>query len=282
MLGIIGGSGFYQLDGLEVTEQREIQTPYGAPSAAVVFARTDNGNNVAFLPRHGTRHSLLPSEINYRANIFALKSVGVKQLISISAVGSLREDLAPGDFVLPSQYVDNTKGRQATTFFGDGLVAHVSTAKPTCALLSGALQQAAKALKYTVHTDKTYVCVEGPRLGTQAESFFLRDSIKADVVGMTNVPEVFLAREAQISYATLAIITDYDCWMNDPIHHVTVAQVIKKFGDSVIRAKKVIAQVTAIPPNTDEKHRCALAEALLTPPEAHSDSHKALLAVLSA
>ncbi|MCH9757954.1 MAG: S-methyl-5'-thioadenosine phosphorylase [Proteobacteria bacterium] len=281
MLGIIGGSGFYAIDGLEIIEQRQVETPYGAPSAPLVIARhqSEKQSEIAFLPRHGGSHTLLPSEINYRANIWALKSCGVRQLVAVSAVGSLRHDLAPGDFVVPTQYIDHTKGIRERTFFGNGLVAHVSTATPVCPTLSTALADAAAA-HHTVHRDKTYVCVEGPRLGSRAESFFLRDAMNADIVGMTNVPEVFLAREAQISYATLAVVTDFDCWLDDPAQHVTVEEVIRRFGDSITRAKQVIATIAAAPPPVDDAHRCVLHASVLTPPPARTDAHRALLDIL--
>jgi 5'-methylthioadenosine phosphorylase len=240
------------------------------------------GRRAAFLPRHGGKHGLLPSEINYRANIWALKSAGARQIVSVSAVGSLREELAPGHLVVPNQYIDRTKGIRAHTFFGDGLVAHVSTANPVCRLLAAALAEAAGELGHTLHSDKTYVCVEGPRLGTRAESFFLRDGVGADVVGMTNVPEAFLAREAQLSYATLGVVTDYDCWMDDPAHHATVAEIISRFGETIAKAKEVVARVAANPPPVDEENRRALGTAILTPPDARSEAHKKLLEVLTA
>lgn len=279
MLGVIGGSGFYQIDGLEVIEQRMVETPYGAPSAPLTVAR-HNGNEVVFLPRHGGSHTLLPSEINYRANIWALKASGVRQVIAVSAVGSLRQEIAPGDFIVPSQYIDHTKGLRARTFFGEGLVAHVSTAQPVCPSLSAALRQAAAAAGVAAHEGKTYICVEGPRLGTRAESFFLRDGMNADIVGMTNVPEVFLAREAQISYATLAVCTDYDCWLDDPAQHVTVEEVIRRFGDAIGCAKQVIAAVAAAPPPVNDEHRHVLQVSLLTPPEARTIQHQELLDML--
>ena len=279
MLGLIGGSGFYAVEGVEVAEQREVDTPYGSPSAPLTFAKC-NGNDIVFLPRHGGGHTLIPSEINYRANIWALKAAGARQVVAVSAVGSLRQELAPGDFVVPDQYIDHTKGIRARTFFGDGLVAHVSTARPVCETLSAALAAAATNGGHTVHTGKTYVCVEGPRLGTRAESFFLRGAMNADIVGMTNVPEVFLAREAQLSYATLAVVTDYDCWQDDPAMHVTVEDVIANFMASIGRAKQVVAALAAAPPPVDDEHRCVLRSSILTPPEARSEAHRKMLEVL--
>ena len=281
-LGIIGGSGFYQADEFGAVEKREVDTPFGAPSAPLTFAEGKNGAAV-FLPRHGERHQFLPSEVNYRANIWALKAAGARRIVSVSAVGSLREEFQPGHFAVPSQYYDHTKGIRERTFFGDGLVAHVSTALAACPQMSAALARAARDLNFPVHPDTTYACVEGPRLGTRAESFFLRDAVKAHAVGMTNVPEAFLAREAQICYATLAIATDYDCWMDDPSRHVTVEEVIRHFGESVGRARQVVARVMENGlPEIDENHRRALDAAILTPESALEERHRELLAVLRA
>ncbi|MGI9338378.1 MAG: MTAP family purine nucleoside phosphorylase [Gammaproteobacteria bacterium] len=277
MLAVIGGSGFYQLAN---GEQKQVSTPFGDPSGPVTIC-----DGALFLARHGAGHRLLPSEINYRANIWALKSLGARRIIAVSAAGSLRHKIAPGDFILPSQYFDHTRGRRASTFFGDGLVAHVSSAESSSTKLRDALAAAAAQLGYQCHNGGIYACVEGPRLGTRAESFFLRDAIKADIVGMTNIPEVFLAREAQLSYATLAIATDYDCWLDDPAQHVTTQMVIQRFGESIAKAREMINSIIASPPQfdeEDEKHRRALAEAVLTPPEAQSAQHKKILEVLRA
>ena len=280
MLAIIGGSGFYQMEGAKASSQ-EMSTPFGAPSAAITSLTFADGRRALFLPRHGPAHQLLPSEINYRANIWALKKAGARQIIAVSACGSLREEIRPGDFAIPSQYFDHTRGR-ARTFFGDGLVGHVSSAKPACPLLSAALAEACEKLGFAIHSDKTYACVEGPRLGTRAESLFLRDAAGADIVGMTNAPEVFLAMEAQISYATLAVCTDYDCWKDDPAAHATVEAIIARFGESIARARQAVAAIIAAPPPTDEQHRCAASAAVLTPLEAQTQAHKELLKVLLA
>ena len=279
MLAVIGGTGFYQIDGLEIAERREVKTPFGEPSAPLTFAK-GGGETTIFLPRHGDHHQYLPSEVNYRANIWALKEAGARQVIAVSAVGSLREEIAPGDFITPSQYFDFTKGIRARTFFGGGVVAHISSANPACPNLTSALAKAADELKIRLHKDKVYACVEGPRLGTRAESFFLRDSVRADIVGMTNVPEVFLAREAQLCYATLAIATDYDCWMDDPSHHATVEMVIARFGESIARAKSLVHRLLDAPPPFDDAYRRALDSAILTPESSLTESHKQLLAVL--
>ena len=287
-LGVIGGSGFYEMEGFRVAERREVETPFGPPSAALTFAESEGGGGgmggmAVFLPRHGERHQFLPSEVNYRANIWALKAAGVRRVVAVSAVGSLRKEFAPGHFAVPSQYFDHTRGVRERTFFGDGLAAHVSTARPACPKLSAALARAAEDLGFPVHSEKTYACVEGPRLGTRAESFFLRDAAGADMVGMTNIPEVFLAREAQLCYATLAIATDYDCWMDDPALHATVEEVIRRFGESVGRARRVVARLLQNGiPEADEGYRRALDAAILTPESALSQRHRELLAVLRA
>ena len=280
MLAIIGGTGIYQFDGLTVRKEHQVETPYGEPSAPIIEGQYGE-LTLFFLPRHGRAHQLLPFEVNYRANIWALKSLGVTQIIGLSAVGSLQEDVAPGDLSLPSQYFDFVKGHREKTFFGEGLAAHVSTAEPTCRHLASGLKQAADRQGTELHLDKTYACVDGPRLGTRAESLFLRGPAGCDLVGMTNVPEVFLAREAQICYCTIAIATDYDCWMDDPAHHVTVEQVISRYGASLEKAKTLLKgyldQHQADPACSC---RSALASAVLTPVEALSDDKKQLLSLL--
>lgn len=281
MLAIIGGTGLYAIDGLETVSEAEIETPFGKPSAPVKTLRMGE-REILFLPRHGAGHSYLPHEINYRANIFALKQAGAKMVVGFSAVGSLREEIAPGDFSIPSQYLDLTKGKRDHTFFGNGIAAHVSTAVPVCPDLSGWIKQVARENAFKLHMDKTYACVEGPRLGTKAESFFMRNA-GCDLVGMTNVPEVFLAREAQLSYATICIATDYDCWLDDPDQHVTVQAVIERFGESLGRAKDLLMALLQSPaPKVDEAYRKALAMAVLTPDDALDASQQAMLDVLRA
>lgn len=282
MLGIIGGTGIYQLEGLEVTAEHELETPFGAPSAPIIQGRMGE-RDLFFLPRHGRKHELLPSEVNYRANIWALKKLGVTEVVGLSAVGSLREEIAPGDLSLPDQYFDFVKGNREKTFFGKGLAAHVSTAEPTSKPLADALEQAGAQVGISVHRGKTYGCVDGPRLGTRAESFFLRGAAGCDLVGMTNVPEVFLAREAQISYCTIAIATDYDCWMEDPAHHVSVEQVIARYGASLEKAKKLLtAFINASVQELDCPSRTSLACAVLTPRDSLTAEQQALLELLSA
>ena len=280
MLGIIGGSGFYQWEGAQTAELCT-DTPFGAPSAPVVEF-SEGGKKALFLPRHGGGHRLLPSEINYRANIWALKKAGARQVVAVSACGSLREEIRPGDFIIPAQYFDNLRGKREVSFFGGGLVGHISSANPACPSLSAALLAACKAEGFAAHGGKTYACVEGPRLGTRAESFFLRDAAGADIVGMTNVPEAFLAQEAQLCYATLAVCTDYDCWRDNPAEHATVEMILARFADSISRARRVIASLIDNPPPVDEQHRRAAGGAVMTPPEARTAAHNELLEVLLA
>lgn len=287
MLAVIGGTGVYQLEGLTVIAEHDFETPFGSPSSPIIEGKVQTPSTertVFFLARHGVNHQLLPHEVNYRANIWTLKSLGVTQVVGLSAVGSLREEIAPGDLSIPDQYFDFVKGHREKTFFGDGLAAHVSTAEPTCPELTKAITETAASIGINVHNQKTYACVDGPRLGSRAESFFLRDAAQCDLVGMTNVPEVFLAREAQLCYATIAIATDYDCWMDDPAHHVTVEQVISRYGASLAKAKEVLLALLTRDEDIAESDICrsALAMAVLTPESAMNDAHKALLAVLKA
>lgn len=279
MLAIIGGTGLYQIEGLEVQEEVSVETPFGQPSAPVVKARYGE-HELLFLPRHGQHHQFLPHEVNYRANIFALKKLGAKQLLGFSAVGSLREDIHPGELAIPSQYFDFVKGNRERTFFGQGIAAHVSTAEPVCPNLTQWVAQKAKELQLDLHINKTYACVDGPRLGTKAESHFLRNA-GCDLVGMTNVPEAFLAREAQLCYTTIGIVTDYDCWMEDSSQHVTVAEVIARYGDSLTKAKDLLLELLATPlPAINDEYREALKMSLLTPPEAIPEDKREWLAIL--
>ena len=280
MIGIIGGTGLYRMEGLEVTRSGEIGTPFGRPSGPVMLGRL-GGRDIAFLPRHGLHHDLLPSEINFRANIWALKTVGVRTILGVSAVGSLREEIRPGDLALPSQSLDFTKGLRAPSFFGKGLVAHVSTAHPTCAYTAALIAGVAKAVGQPIHRDKTYACVEGPRLGTRAESFWLRGA-GADLVGMTNVPEAFLALEAQVGYCVITVATDYDCWLDDASQHVSAEQVIGQFKESLGRVQRLIAGAVAEYAE-DESRPCrqALKAAVVTPREQLSAEQKKLLDFLA-
>ncbi len=276
MIGIIGGTGLYRMEALRVTQTREVTTPFGPPSSPMVLGVL-GGREVAFLARHGLHHDLLPSEINYRANIWALKSVGARTVIGVSAVGSLREEIRPGDISLPSQYVDFTKGVRAASFFGRGVVAHVSTAQPVCRATADLIARVARSLGTPVHQNKTYACVEGPRLGTRAESFFLR-SAGADLVGMTNVPEAFLAVEAQVGYCTISLATDYDCWLEDASQHVSAEQVITLFHKNLGRVQQLIAGAVAEYVE-DESRPCrqGLKSAIVTPREQMTDEQKKIV-----
>lgn len=279
MLAIIGGTGVYRIEGMQTIDSTLVRTPFGVPSSPVVKGRLGN-HEILFLARHGERHQYLPYEINYRANIFALKSAGATQLIGISAVGSLREEIAPGDIALPAQYFDWTRGMRSPTFFGQGIAAHVSTARPVSARLADWIAEHARTLGMRIHPGVTYACVEGPRLGTQAESHFLRQA-GCDLVGMTNIPEVFLAREAQICYATVAVATDYDCWMEDPARHVSANAVFGLYRESLQKVQQLLhALLSDERPAEEPEIRNALAPALLTPMETLTETQRAWLSVL--
>lgn len=279
MLAIIGGTGVYQLDGIESLETLQVTTPFGPPSSAILRGRFGR-HPVLFLARHGEQHQLLPHEVNYRANVYALKALGATQIVGISAVGSLREEIAPGELALPAQYFDWTRGRRASTFFGEGVAAHVSTANPVSGELVRWIAAHARRLGISLHTGATYACVEGPRLGTRAESQFLRQA-GCDLVGMTNVPEAFLAREAQICYATIGIATDYDCWMEDPSKHVTVSAIFTLYRESLQKVRLLLESMLADElPAEEPEIRGALSHAMLTPEAALSDPHKEWLEVL--
>jgi len=276
MIGIIGGTGLYRMEALQVTQTREVSTPFGPPSSPIVLGVLQ-GREVAFLARHGLHHDLLPGEINFRANIWALKSVGVRTVIGVSAVGSLREEIRPGDISLPSQYLDFTKGQRAATFFGRGMVAHISTAHPVCSATTALITRVARSVGTKVHENKTYACVEGPRLGTRAESFFLRGA-GADLVGMTNVPEAFLAAEAQLGYCTISLATDYDCWLEDASQHVSADQVIALFHKNLGKVQQLLAGAVAEYVE-DESRACrrALRSAIVTPREQMTDEQRGIV-----
>jgi 5'-methylthioadenosine phosphorylase len=260
-IGIIGGSGLYDMPELSEREERTIITPFGDPSGSYVLA-TLRGRRVAFLARHGAGHRLLPSEINFRANIYGFKTLGVEWILSASAVGSLREDYKPQDLVIPTQFFDRTRGR-VSTFFGDGLVAHVAFAHPFCGPLSRVALTAATRAGATVHDGGTYVCMEGPQFSTVAESNAYR-TMGFDIIGMTNLQEAKLAREAEICYATIALVTDYDCWHPDH-DSVTVDMVIANLLQNARTAQQVIANaVEALPIERTCDCGRALATAILT------------------
>ena len=264
-IGIIGGSGFYQMEGLTDIEEIEIETPFGKPSDALILGNLD-GKPVAFLPRHGVGHRILPSEINVRANIYALKSLGVEWLIAVSAVGSLKQEIAPRHFVVPDQLYDHTKHREST-FFGDSIAAHVSLAHPFCSQLSAFLSTGATEVGATVHNGGTYICMEGPAFSTQAESNVYR-SFGFDIIGMTAAQEAKLAREAEICYAVLACSTDYDCW--HPEHdNVTTEMILDNVRFNVETSKKTVrSAITKIP---EGQRNCACSTALQYALATHPD-----------
>jgi 5'-methylthioadenosine phosphorylase len=265
-IGVIGGSGLYEMDGLQDVREERVSTPFGDPSDAVILGRLGEAD-MAFLPRHGRGHRFNPTEVNYRANIFALKSLGVEWIISVSAVGSLKEAIAPGHIVVIDQFIDRTVARKAT-FFEKGIVAHVAFGDPVCTTLRGFLLESAREAGATVHDGGTYVCMEGPAFSTKAESNLHR-SWGASVIGMTNMPEAKLAREAEISYATLAMATDYDCWHSDH-DAVTVDQVVAVLQQNSALAKRVVARTVPriLAHGGPAPMSNALATAILTPASA--------------
>jgi len=260
-IGIIGGSGLYSMAGLKDTREIHVKTPFGEASDAIVVG-TLEGKRVAFLARHGRGHRILPSEINFRANICAMKQLGVERIISVSAVGSLQEDLRPGEFLVADQFVDRTRSR-VSTFFGGGLVAHVAFDKPTCPQMATVLADASVQCAVKVHRRGTYVCIEGPQFSTLAEAHLHRQ-LRFEVIGMTNVTEAKLAREAELCYATIAMITDYDCW--HPEHEsVTATQIIATLNQNAENALKVLREaVRDMPVERTCKCGAALKHALVT------------------
>ena len=254
-IGIIGGSGLYAMPGLTNVREERVATPFGEPSDAFVLGEID-GCNVAFLARHGRGHRILPSELNFRANIFALKTLGVERILSVSAVGSLKEEHKPTDFVIPDQFIDRTYAR-VSTFFGDGIVAHVGFGDPVCATVASVFKKACDSVGVVAKSGGTYVCMEGPQFSTRAESNLYR-SWGADVIGMTNLQEAKLAREAEICYATMAMVTDYDCW-REGHDDVTIDQVVRVLHQNADNAAKVVRSAIAAMP---EQKSCACGDAL--------------------
>jgi 5'-methylthioadenosine phosphorylase len=266
-IGIIGGSGLYSMPGLTGVHEERVSTPFGDPSDAFVLGDLE-GHKVAFLARHGRGHRILPSELNFRANIYALKKLGVERIVSVSAVGSLKEEHKPGDFVIPDQFIDRTFHR-ISTFFGDGVVGHVAFGDPVCATVAKTIVEACRKEGVMARPGGTYVCMEGPQFSTRAESNLYR-SWGADVIGMTNLQEAKLAREAEICYATAAMVTDYDCW--HPGHDdVTIDQIVTVMNQNAANAARVVrAAVAAMPSERNCACKSALQYALLTSPEAIS------------
>ena len=282
-IGILGGSGLYRMEGLTDVREHVMTTPYGAPSDALLIGKL-HGIDVAFLARHGRNHGLIPSQVPFQANIWAMKALGVQYLLSVSAVGSMREDIAPLDMVLPDQFIDFTRRREGS-FFGDGAVAHVSLADPVCGVLRGVLAQAfadAGFADVRLHGSGTYVCIEGPAFSTRAESHWYR-SLGAAVIGMTNMPEARLAREAEIAYATLALATDWDCWHPHQAC-VTAEMAIANLQGNAQRAQTLLAhavqRIAAAWP-VSAAHS-ALGAALVTPPAAMSQAVRTRLQPLIA
>jgi 5'-methylthioadenosine phosphorylase len=263
-IGVVGGSGLYEMDGLTDREEVRVSTPFGEPSAPYVVG-TLNGRRVAFLARHGHGHVLMPSELNFRANILGFKMLGVEWILSASAVGSLQEQYRPLDIVVPDQLLDRTRGR-VSTFFGGGIVAHVGFAHPFCSVLSGIAGDAATTTDARVHRGGTYVCMEGPQFSTLAESRLYR-SWGMDVIGMTNLQEAKLAREAEICYTTLALVTDYDCW-HEEHDNVTVEMIIATLTQNAVTAQRVVAEAVArLPVERGCECATALGSAIITRPD---------------
>lgn len=252
-IGIFGGTGIYDSGLLKEAKEVTVDTPYGKPSDSITVGLFQ-GRKIAFMPRHGKKHTIPPHLINYRANIWAFKQLGITRIIAPSAVGSLKDELAPGDFVLPSQFIDFTKSRKGT-FSEEGRVIHISVADPFCPELQSAILEAAKTQSISVHKDCTYVCIEGPRFSTKAESRFFRTT-GADIIGMTLVPECQLAREAQMCYASVSTVTDYDVWAEKP---VTAKEVMETLSKNVQNTKKLL---TSIPDNVPKTRSCHCAKAL--------------------
>jgi len=236
-IGVIGGSGLYEIEGLTDIEEVRFETPFGDPSDAFITGMLE-GVKMVFLPRHGRGHRLLPSEVPYRANIYGMKKLGVQRIISVSAVGSMKEEIVPGHIVIPDQFFDRTQGKRASTFFGQGVTGHVQFADPVCPELSGVLFEAGQRAGATVHQGGTYLCIEGPNFSTRAESMIYR-SWGVDIIGMTNIPEARLAREAEICYGTVALATDYDCW-HDSHEDVSVETVLEIIKQNVAMARNIV------------------------------------------
>ncbi len=255
IVGVIGGSGLYEMEGLEEVKEISLSTPFGNPSDTIVMGRLE-GVQIAFLPRHGKGHRIQPSSLNFRANIYAMKKLGVQWIIGVSAVGSMKEHIHPGDMVIPDQFIDRTVGRP-NTFFSDGVVCHISFADPVCPTLSQILGRAGEEVGAKVHKGGTYICIEGPQFSTRAESKLYR-SWGVDIIGMTNLPEARLAREAEICYATIAFATDYDCWHQEA-GDVSIGEVLRILAQSVRTAKSTIRKTIGYLPDQRE---CLCATAL--------------------
>ncbi len=276
-IGVIGGSGLYEIEGIEDLREIRVSTPFGEPSDCFITGKL-NGVRVAFLPRHGRGHRILPSEINFRANIYAMKKIGVSRILSVSAVGSMKEEIVPGDMVVPDQFIDLTRKR-SSTFFGEGIVGHVALADPVCAELSKRMVEAASEVGARVHAGGTYLCIEGPQFSTRAESNLYR-GWNVDVIGMTNATEAKLAREAGLCYSTLALSTDYDCWHVEE-EDVSAGAVLQILQKNVATARRILRRM--ILPNLRECHclcREALSGSILTDPACYPDETLSRLKLL--
>ena len=277
LLGVIGGSGLYQMKGLDVIEKVKVDTPFGSPSDSIVIGEL-GGAKVAFLPRHGVGHVIPPSEINFRANIFAMKKIGVDRIVSVSAVGGMKEDAPPGHFVVPHQFIDRTH-RRISTFFTQGMVGHVSLADPICLSTAETLFQAAQKAGAEVHEGGTYICIEGPQFSTRAESLLYRQW-DVDVIGMTNVTEAKLAREASLCYSTLALVTDFDCWHIEE-EPVTLEAVLEIMHKNVEQAQLVLKELIPMLGNIKPCSCCDAAKfAVVTDPEKIPQKLKNELSIL--
>ncbi|MCF6157473.1 MAG: S-methyl-5'-thioadenosine phosphorylase [wastewater metagenome] len=277
VIGIIGGSGLYNIEGIKDVHAVSIDTPFGKPSDSFMVG-TLEGRKVAFLPRHGRGHTILPSELNFRANIYGMKKLGVERIIAVSAVGSMKEEIRPLDLVIPDQFIDRTKGR-ISTFFGEGIVGHISFADPVCDILAHKIFQAAQSIDIRVHKGGTYLCMEGPQFSTRAESNVYRQW-GVSIIGMTNLQEAKLAREAEICYSTLAMVTDYDCWYAEE-EPVTLEMVVRNLNKNAETAKQILKIVI---PQIEEKRSCSCAaaaqNAIVTPKNLIPESTKGKLDII--
>ena len=278
-LGVIGGSGVYEMHGVEIIDEHALQTPFGDPSDVVVETRM-HGRTAMFLPRHGRGHRLLPIEVNSRANIHALKQLEVTHVLAVSAVGIMQEHIQPGDMIVPDQLFDRTKGNRPATFFGDGIAGHVMFADPFCDELRKVIGEATKNRNATVHEGGTYICMEGPQFSTRAESHFYRDVVGATVIGMTALPEAKLAREAEMCYGMLAMGTDYDCW-HESEEDVSVEAVLQVLKDNATLANSIVQEVSHLLPQESDCNCLTAAQfSIITAPEAISKAAKQRLKVL--
>ena len=278
-LGVIGGSGVYEMHGVEIIEEHALQTPFGDPSDVVVETRM-HGRTVMFLPRHGRGHRLLPTEVNSRANIHALKQLEVTHVLAVSAVGIMQEHIQPGDMIVPDQLFDRTKGNRPATFFGDGIAGHVMFADPFCDELRKVIVAASQNRNATVHEGGTYICMEGPQFSTRAESHFYREAAGATVIGMTALPEAKLAREAEMCYGMLAMGTDYDCW-HESEEDVSVEAVLQVLKENATLANSIVQEVSHLLPQESDCNCLNAAQfAIITAPEAISKAAKQRLKVL--